>query len=274
MARRAAHYLPLSGAVRVHLNVDMDTSIKPYTVVEARIRGSELPDEWVLIGNHRDAWVYGGVDPVSGTASMLELTRALGKLKRQGLRPRRTIVACSWDGEEYALTGSTEWGEQFADELSHNLVAYLNVDEAVSGAATTAGAEGLSFDPSAVASLAPMLVEASRDVRAPSGKSLHDAWPATWMRDHKSGRAAADVRRSCRPASAAARTIRCSSIISAVPSSTLDLRATMASTTRTTTTTTGWRTSVIRPSSITGADADLGTHGAAARQRRHPSLRL
>jgi N-acetylated-alpha-linked acidic dipeptidase len=178
-----------AGAVRVHVNVDMDTSVKPYTVVEGRIRGSELPDQWVLIGNHRDAWVYGGVDPVSGTASMLELTRALGNLKRQGRRPRRTIVACSWDGEEYALTGSTEWGEQFADQLSHNLVAYLNVDEAVSGAATTAGAEGLSFDPSAVASLAPMLVEASADVRAPSGKSLHDAWSATWMRDHKSATA-------------------------------------------------------------------------------------
>ena len=181
--------LPISyrfaGGVRVHVSVDMDTSIKPYTVVEARIRGSELPDQWVLIGNHRDAWVYGGVDPVSGTASMLELTRALGSLKRQGLRPRRTIVACSWDGEEYALTGSTEWGEQFADQLSHDLVAYLNVDEAVSGAASTAGPEGLSFDPSAVASLAPMLVEATADVRAPSGKTLHEAWLATWMRDHK-----------------------------------------------------------------------------------------
>ena len=181
--------LPLTyrfaGTVRVHVTVDMDTSTKPYTVVEGRIRGSELPDQWVLIGNHRDAWVYGGVDPVSGTASMLELTRALGNLKRQGMRPRRTIIACSWDGEEYALTGSTEWGEQFADQLSHNLVAYLNVDESVSGAATTAGPQGLSFDPSAVASLAPMLVEATSEVRAPSGKSLHDAWVSTWTRDHK-----------------------------------------------------------------------------------------
>ncbi len=178
-----------SGAVRVHLKVDMDTRIKPYTVVEARIRGSELPDEWVLVGNHRDAWVHGGVDPVSGTASMLELTHALGELKRQGLRPRRTIVACSWDGEEYGLTGSTEWGEQFADDLSHKLVAYLNVDEAVSGAATTAGPDGLSFAPEAVASLAPMLIEASNDVIAPNGKPLRAAWQATWMRDHKSAAA-------------------------------------------------------------------------------------
>jgi N-acetylated-alpha-linked acidic dipeptidase len=175
----------LAGAVKVHVKIDMDTSMQPYTVVEARIRGSELPDEWVLLGNHRDAWAFGGVDPSSGTASMMELTRSLGELKQRGIRPRRTVVVCSWDGEEYALTGSTEWGEQFADDLKKKLVAYLNVDESVAGAATTAGPEGLSFSPSAVASLAPMLVEASKDVRAPSGKSLYEAWRATAMRDSK-----------------------------------------------------------------------------------------
>jgi N-acetylated-alpha-linked acidic dipeptidase len=172
-----------TGAVQARVKVDMDTSMQPYTVVEARLRGSELPDEWVLLGNHRDAWVYGGVDPSSGTASMMELTRSLGELKQRGLRPRRTIVVCSWDGEEYALTGSTEWGEQFADDLKKKLVAYLNVDESVAGAATTAGPEGLSFSPAAVASLAPMLVQASKDVRAPSGKTLYEAWRATSMRD-------------------------------------------------------------------------------------------
>jgi N-acetylated-alpha-linked acidic dipeptidase len=174
-----------SGAVKVHVKIDMDTSMQPYTVVEARIRGSELPDEWVLLGNHRDAWAFGGVDPSSGTASMMELTRSLGELKQRGIRPRRTVVVCSWDGEEYALTGSTEWGEQFADDLKKKLVAYLNVDESVAGAATTAGPEGLSFSPSAVASLAPMLVQASKEVRAPSGKSLYEAWRATAMRDTK-----------------------------------------------------------------------------------------
>src|ERR1700747_660897 len=127
----------------------MDTSIQPYTVVEARIRGGELPDEWVLLGNHRDAWVYGAVDPSSGTASMMELTRSLGELKQRGIRPRRTIVVCSWDGEEYALTGSTEWGEQFADELKKKLVAYLNVDEATSGK---------DFQGEAGGSVAPLLV--------------------------------------------------------------------------------------------------------------------
>jgi N-acetylated-alpha-linked acidic dipeptidase len=174
-----------NGAVTVHVHADMDTSIKPYTVVEARIRGSEVPDEWVLIGNHRDAWVYGGVDPVSGTASMLELTRSLGELKKRGKRPRRTVIVCSWDGEEYGLTGSTEWGEQFADELKKKLVAYVNVDESVAGAATTAGPDGLRFEPSAVASLAPMLVEASKSVRAPSGKSLYEAWRVTAKSNRK-----------------------------------------------------------------------------------------
>ncbi len=175
-----------TGGVKAHLKVDMDASLQPYTVVEARIRGSEVPDEWVLIGNHRDAWAFGGVDPSSGTSSLMELTRALGELKRRGIRPRRTLIACSWDGEEYALTGSTEWGEQFADDLRKKLVAYLNVDESVAGAALTAGEGGLSFEASAVASLAPMIVEASRDVRAPSGKTLYESWRVTHMRDKNS----------------------------------------------------------------------------------------
>ncbi len=182
-----------TGAVKARVKVDMDTSMQLYTVVEARIRGSELPDEWVLLGNHRDAWVFGSVDPSSGTASLMELTRALGDLKQRGLRPRRTLVVCSWDGEEYALTGSTEWGEQFADDLKKKLVAYLNVDESVAGAATTAGPDGLSFSASAVASLAPMLVEAAKDVRAPSGKSLYEAWRATSMRDAKATAAPLDT---------------------------------------------------------------------------------
>ena len=153
--------------VQVHLKVDMDTRVQPYYVTEARIRGSEAPDEWVILGNHRDAWVYGAVDPSSGTASMLELTRNLGELLRQGIRPKRTLVICSWDGEEYALTGSTEWGEEFADELKQKAVAYLNVDEATSGK---------SFQGDAVGSLAPLLVDVSRTLAAPSGKSLYEEW--------------------------------------------------------------------------------------------------
>jgi N-acetylated-alpha-linked acidic dipeptidase len=157
----------LGGEARVHLKIEVDNSTKPYYVVEGRIRGSELPDEWVVLGNHRDAWVYGGVDPSSGTATMMEMTRAMGQLAKQGIRPRRTLVVCSWDGEEIGLTGSTEWGEQFADELRKKAVAYLNVDSSTSGP---------NLDGSAVASLVPMLVETSHSLQDPSGKSLYDAW--------------------------------------------------------------------------------------------------
>lgn len=161
---------------RVHLKIEMDNSIKPYYVVEGRIRGAELPDEWVVLGNHRDAWVFGGVDPSSGTAAMMEMTRAFGHLKKSGLRPRRTLVVCSWDGEEVGLTGSTEWGEQFADELRKKAVAYLNVDEATSGP---------NFEGSAVASLAPMLVETSRSLQDASGKLLYEAWKLSATQSRK-----------------------------------------------------------------------------------------
>jgi N-acetylated-alpha-linked acidic dipeptidase len=157
----------LAGGVEAHVKVDMKTGVEPYYVVEARLRGSERPEEWIVMGNHRDAWVFGGVDPSSGTASMMELTRALGELKQMGWLPRRTLVICSWDGEEYALTGSTEWGEQFAGDLREKGVAYLNVDSSTSGP---------NFQPSAVPSLAPLLLEVSRSLDDPSGKSLYEAW--------------------------------------------------------------------------------------------------
>jgi len=163
---------------KAHLKIEMDNGLQPYYVVEGRIRGSELPDEWVVLGNHRDAWVFGGVDPSSGTAAMMEMTRALGQLAKQGMRPRRTIIVCSWDGEEVGLTGSTEWGEQFADDLRAKAVAYINVDE---------GTSGPDFHGQAVASLAPMLVETTRTLQDPSGKSLYDAWKATVAREKEEG---------------------------------------------------------------------------------------
>ncbi|MGZ4868305.1 MAG: M28 family peptidase, partial [Candidatus Angelobacter sp.] len=175
----------LTGSVKVHLKVDMDTSIQPYTVVEARIRGSEFPEDWVLLGNHRDAWAFGGVDPSSGTASMLELSRALGELKKNGMRPRRTLVICSWDGEEYALTGSTEWGEQFGDELKKKLIAYINVDSSASGPANRTGNAVPDFHADAVASLAPMIVEASHSLKAPTGEPLYDVWRKTRAQEEK-----------------------------------------------------------------------------------------
>lgn len=177
----------LNGGVKAHLKVEMDNSIKPYTVVEARIRGSELPDEWVLLGNHRDAWAFGGIDPSSGTASMMELSRSLGDMKKKGWRPRRTLVICSWDGEEYALTGSTEWGEQFAGDLEKKLVAYINVDSSASGPGNRGtGNEFADFHADAVASLAPMIVEAAHELRVPSGETLYERWKTTRQQEEKS----------------------------------------------------------------------------------------
>jgi N-acetylated-alpha-linked acidic dipeptidase len=170
--------------VRVHVKIEMDNSTQPYYVVEGRIRGAQLPDDWIVLGNHRDAWVFGGVDPSSGTASLMELTRALGKLAKAGTRPRRTLVFCSWDGEEVGLTGSTEWGEQFADELRSKAVAYINVDEATSGS---------TFHGQAVASLAPMLVETTRSLKDPSGKTLYEAWKESSTRERREARQAGDV---------------------------------------------------------------------------------
>src|SRR5258705_10185200 len=97
------------------------------------IPGKDFPDELVIGGNHRDAWVYGAVDPNSGTTAMLETVHGLGELLKTGWRPKRSLVFGSWDAEEEGLIGSTEWGEHHAAELEHP-VAYLNTDAAVSGA--------------------------------------------------------------------------------------------------------------------------------------------
>lgn len=159
----------LGGVARLHVTIDMQTDVQPNFVVEGRIRGADRPDEWVVLGNHHDAWVFGGVDPSSGTAAMMELTGALGRLAREGVRPRRTLVFGAWDGEEVTLTGSTEWGEQFADELKTKAVAYLNVDSAASGP---------SLGVSAVGTLAPMIEELAADLTEPSGRPLVEAWRA------------------------------------------------------------------------------------------------
>src|SRR2546428_3470096 len=111
----------------------MDDKVRPIWTVPGRITGTTFPDQLVIAGNHRDAWVYGGVDPSSGTASMMELARSLGALAQRGTRPKRTIVFASWDAEEFTLTSSTEWGEQHASDLTENAVAYLNVDSSASG---------------------------------------------------------------------------------------------------------------------------------------------
>jgi N-acetylated-alpha-linked acidic dipeptidase len=146
------------GATTVRLRVKMDDAVRPIWTVTGVIRGSEDPDATVIVGNHRDAWIFGGVDPSSGSAALMELARTLGALAQNGQRPRRTILFASWDAEEFTLTSSTEWGEQHAAELSRNAVAYLNVDSAASGPNLTV---------SAVPSLNRVLADAAQLVRDP-----------------------------------------------------------------------------------------------------------
>jgi N-acetylated-alpha-linked acidic dipeptidase len=115
-------------AVKVHLAVKSDWSLKPVYDVIAKLPGKTYPDQWVIRGNHRDGWVMGAADPLSGHAAMMSEAKALGAMVRSGWRPDRTIVYASWDGEEPGLLGSTEWAETHADELKRKAVLYINTD--------------------------------------------------------------------------------------------------------------------------------------------------
>src|SRR5216684_3609955 len=154
------------GPVKVKMHLKQDYQFRTLWDVIGRVRGSELPDEWVIAGNHRDAWVYGAVDPNSGTAAMLETVHGIGELLRSGWKPKRTIVFGSWDAEEQGLIGSTEWGEQHADELA-NAAAYFNVDVAVSGP---------KFGASSVPSLKQFIREVTKAVPSPKGGTVYEAW--------------------------------------------------------------------------------------------------
>ncbi|MGA9471312.1 MAG: transferrin receptor-like dimerization domain-containing protein [Terriglobales bacterium] len=116
------------GPAKVHLKVEFNWDIKPVNDVIAKIPGSVAPDEWIIRGNHHDAWVNGAEDPISGQSSLLEEARALGQLVKQGWKPRRTIIYTAWDGEEPMLLGSTEWAESHADELQAHAAVYINTD--------------------------------------------------------------------------------------------------------------------------------------------------
>ena len=123
-----------TGEVTLHVRVENDEAIRPVWTVIGRINGSAHPDEWVLAGNHRDAWAYGGVDPSSGSAVLMEMARSLGALVKSGARPpKRTIRWRAGTPRNLPMTSSTEWGEQHELELREKAVAYLNVDAAVSG---------------------------------------------------------------------------------------------------------------------------------------------
>jgi N-acetylated-alpha-linked acidic dipeptidase len=154
------------GPARVKMHLKQDYQFRTLWDVVGRVKGSELPDELVVSGNHRDAWVYGAVDPNSGTAAMLEAVHGIGELLKSGWRPKRTIVFCSWDGEEEGLMGSTEWVEQHEVEL-RSAAAYFNVDVAVSGP---------KFGASAVPSLKQFLREITKVVPSPKGGTVYEDW--------------------------------------------------------------------------------------------------
>jgi len=154
------------GPVKVRLHLKQDYQFRTIWDVIGKIRGSELPSEWVIAGNHRDAWVYGAVDPNSGTAAMLEAVHGIGELLKSGWKPKRTLVFGSWDAEELGLMGSTEWGEQHASELA-NAAAYFNMDVAVSGP---------KFGASSVPSLKQFIRDVSKMVPSPHGGTVYEAW--------------------------------------------------------------------------------------------------
>jgi len=154
------------GPAKVKIHLKQDYQLRTIWDVIGRVSGSELPDEWVVAGNHRDAWVYGAVDPNSGTAAMLESVHGIGELLKSGWKPKRTIVIGSWDGEEEGLIGSTEWGEQHETELA-NAVAYFNMDVAVSGS---------KFGASSVPTLKQFIRDVTRVVPSPKGGMLYDDW--------------------------------------------------------------------------------------------------
>ncbi len=154
------------GGVTVHLVSQQDYQRRIIWDVIGKIPGTAYPEEWVVTGNHRDAWVYGAVDPSSGTAAMLEAVHGVGELLRSGWRPKRTMLFCSWDGEEQGLVGSTEWVEQHAEELAH-AVAYFNMDVGVSGP---------NFMASAVPSLKEFVRDVTRAVPSPEGSTVYQQW--------------------------------------------------------------------------------------------------
>ena len=154
------------GPARVKMHLKQDYQFRTLWDVIGRVRGSELPDEWVVAGNHRDAWVYGAVDPNSGTAAMLESVHGVGELLKSGWKPKRTMIFASWDGEEEGLIGSTEWAEQHESELA-NAPAYFNMDVAVSGP---------KFGASAVPSLKQFLRDVAKAVPSPKGGTVYEAW--------------------------------------------------------------------------------------------------
>ena len=169
------HYHVGGTGVKVHMVSDQDYQVRTIWDVIGKIKGVEQPDNWVVVGNHRDAWVYGAVDPNSGTAAMLEAVHGFGVLLKSGWKPKRTILVASWDAEEEGLIGSTEWVEQHAKALEH-AVAYFNVDVAVAGS---------DFGAEAVPSLKQFVREVTREVPSPKSGSVYYQWKLSGIGEAK-----------------------------------------------------------------------------------------
>jgi len=185
------YHLGGTASVTVHMHLEQDIALRTIWDVIGTIPGASptQKDDWVVAGNHRDAWVYGAVDPNSGTAAMLETVHGLGELLKQGWRPQRTIVLGSWDAEEEGLMGSTEWAEQNEKILAH-AVAYFNTDVAVSGP---------DFNAAAVPSLKQFVREVTREVPSPKGGTVYDQWKADQSKTQQAS-VANNNRRRQRPA--------------------------------------------------------------------------
>jgi N-acetylated-alpha-linked acidic dipeptidase len=165
-----AHRLTGGSALRVRVHVQQRLDFTRAVNVIGTLRGSELPDEWVILGAHYDPWSFGAHDPNGGTAMLLTLADALGALAREGCRPRRSILIAHWDAEEYGIIGSTEWVEHHRDALERSAVAYINADGAVTGPV---------FSAASSPSLKQPILDAARDVPHPGGGSIHDHWLRT-----------------------------------------------------------------------------------------------
>ncbi len=156
------------GPAKVRLKVQCEHSIRPIYNVIATLKGTKYPDQWVILGNHHDAWVYGAADPGSGTVSLLEVARCMGELAKAGMRPKRTIVFAAWDAEEFGIVGSTEWVEELKATLKQKAVAYLNVDIAATGGRLYV---------SAIPSLRGLMREVTQHVIHPGTlKSVYESW--------------------------------------------------------------------------------------------------
>ncbi len=176
------------GPAKVHLKLTFDWQVRPLYNVIARIDGSEFPDQWIIEGNHHDAWVNGASDPTSGNVALMETARSLGELLKSGWKPRRTIIIASWDGEEWGLLGSTEWAEKYSDELDKKAVVYINSDSTGKGWLSMGGSHSLEAFINGVA----------RDVPDPrgSGGSVFDAKRARLVEQASDDAARAKIKAS------------------------------------------------------------------------------